>query len=72
MAESDKAGEQASDDAPEIPGVDGEQRFVEGLIAVYELGVQFERPKRTGRPRAPGADAKQSGAEQRRAQCMRQ
>ena len=42
MAENDKEGEQAAD-AAQSPELEGGQRFLEGLIAVYELGVEFER-----------------------------
>ena len=43
MANRDKAVEQATADAAESPDLDSGQQFLEGLIAVYELGVQFER-----------------------------
>lgn len=43
MTENDKPVEQASTDTADTPELKGGQRFLEGLIAVYELGVEFER-----------------------------
>ena len=43
MAQSDKAGEQAAADVAQTLELKGGQRFLEGLVAVYELGVEFER-----------------------------
>ena len=43
MANRDKTVEQAAADAAESADLDSGQQFLEGLRAVYELGVQFER-----------------------------
>ena len=43
MTERNKPVEQVSADAAETPELKGGQRFLEGLIAVYEPGVEFKR-----------------------------
>ena len=61
MADSDKAVEQATADSAEIPELEGGRRFLEGLIAVYELGVAFERHGRDRKRITPAVLAEHFG-----------
>ena len=53
MVNTGKAGEDAIADPAEVAEVEGKRRFPEGLIAIYELGVEFERHGRDPRRIAP-------------------
>ena len=45
-----KAGEDAVADPAEVAEVEGKRRFLEGLIAIYELGSRGgDRPQATAR-----------------------
>ena len=53
MMNTGKAGEDAVADPAEVAEVEGKRRFLEGLIAIYELGMEFERHGRDPRRIAP-------------------
>ena len=53
MVNTGKAGEDAVADPGKLAEVEGKRRFLEGLIAVYELGVEFERHGRDRRRITP-------------------
>ena len=53
MVNTGKAGEDAVADPGKLAEVEGKRRLLEGLIAVYELGVEFERHGRDRRRITP-------------------
>ena len=61
MAENDERVEETAAAAGEGPELDGGQRFLEGLIAVYELGVEFERHGRDRKRITPAVLAEHFG-----------
>ena len=53
MVNTGKAGEDAVADPGKLAEVEGKRRLLEGVIAVYELGVEFERHGRDRRRSTP-------------------
>ena len=61
MTNTDKTGEDAAEDPTKIAEAESKRRFLEGLIAVYELGVEFERHGRDRRRITPEVLAEHFG-----------